>query len=139
LQGQGLVIDVCEGGLSRSEYLARCARAWLTWSPEGYGWECLRHYEASLCLSVPVLSPPGIARHCPLLDRVHALYYAPEGDGLRTAIVTALADKPALAAMAQAARALVLRHHTHARLIEHMLDAALAEVAAREAAAGSRA
>ena len=137
LQDQGLAIDVCEGGLSRSEYLARCARAWLTWSPEGYGWECLRHYQASLCLSVPVLSPPGIARHRPLVDRVHALHYAPEGDGLRTAMMTALADKAALAAMAQAARAHVLAHHTHARLIEYMLDAALAEVAARQAAIGS--
>ena len=80
------MVDVCEGGLSKGEYLRRCARAWLTWSPEGYGWECLRHYEASLCLSVPVLSPPGILRHFPLQDRVHAIYYAAEGSGLRDAI-----------------------------------------------------
>src|SRR5262249_31314552 len=45
LQGQGYAIDFCEGGLSRRDYLAHCARAWLTWSPEGYGWECFRHYE----------------------------------------------------------------------------------------------
>ena len=127
LQAEGFRVDVCEGGLSKSEYLARCARAWLTWSPEGYGWECLRHYEASLCLSVPVLSPPGIIRHFPLLDRVHAIYYRAEGDGLRDAIVGALTDKPRLEAMALAARAHVLCHHTQSRVVEHMLTVAIAE------------
>ncbi len=136
LQAQGYTVDVCEGGLSQSEYLARCARAWLTWSPEGYGWECLRHYEASLCLSVPVLSQPGIYRHRPLLDRVHAVYYPPEREGLRDAIVGALADKPALAAMAQAARAHVLAHHTHGRMVEYMLSAAMSEIEALSPADG---
>ena len=131
LRAQGYAVDVSEGGLSKSEYLARCARAWLTWSPEGYGWECLRHYEASLCLSVPVLSPPGIDRHFPLLDRVHAIYYPAEGDGLRDAMVGALRDKPELETMARAARAHVLRHHTHSKLIEHMLQTAAAEIATR--------
>jgi len=131
LQAEGYVVDVCEGGLSKGEYLERCARAWLTWSPEGYGWECLRHYEASLCLSVPVLSPPGILRHFPLQDRVHAIYYAAEGSGLRDAILGALADRPRLEAMAEAARAHVLRHHTHSKAIEHMLSVALGEIEAR--------
>jgi hypothetical protein len=124
LKEQGYRIDICEGGLSRREFLARCARAWLTWSPEGYGWECFRHYEASLCLSVPLLSPPGITRYCPLQDGVHAIYYPVEGDGLRDAVVAALANKPALIKMAQAARAHTLRHHTHLKVIEHILDSA---------------
>ena len=136
LQAHGYVVDVCEGGLSQSEYLARCARAWLTWSPEGYGWECLRHYEASLCLSVPVLNQPGIYRHHPLLDRQHAIYYPAEGQGLREAITAALADKPTLAVMAQAARAHALAYHTHDRMIDYMLDAAMAEIAARSASDG---
>lgn len=129
LQAEGYRIDVCEGGLPKSEYLARCARAWLTWSPEGYGWECLRHYEAGLCLSVPILSPPGILRHFPLLDGVHAIYYRAEGDGLREAILSALADKSRLEAMARAARAHVLRHHSHSKLVEHMLTVATGEAA----------
>lgn len=127
LAAQGYRIDICEGGLSKSDYLSRCASAWLTWSPEGYGWECLRHYEASLCRSVPVLSPPGIARYFPLREGVHAIYYPLEGDGLREAMIRALADKPALETMAQAARDHALRHHTHARGIEHMLNTALTE------------
>jgi len=133
LQAQGYVVDFCEGGLSKSEYLARCARAWLTWSPEGYGWECLRHYEASLCLSVPVLSPPGIDRHFPLLEHVHAIYYPAEGSGLRDAIVGALCDKPLLETMGRAARAHVLRYHTHLKVVDHMLRTAATEIATRTA------
>jgi hypothetical protein len=131
LQAQGYAVDFCEGGLSQDDYLARCARAWLTWSPEGYGWECFRHYEASLCLSVPVLNLPGILRHRPLLDGVHAVYYPVEGDGLRDAIVRALADKPQLAVMAQAARAHALRYHTHSAVAAHMLDVARAALEGR--------
>jgi hypothetical protein len=133
LQAQGYRIDVCKGGLSKREYLARCARAWLTWSPEGYGWECFRHYEASLCLSVPLLSPPGILRYRPLEEGVHAVYYSAEGEGLRQAIVAALADKAALMAMAQAARTHTLRHHTHSKVVEHILDSSRIAIQARRA------
>lgn len=128
LQAEGWRVDIAEGGLSMREYLARCARAWLTWSPEGYGWECFRHYEASLCLSVPVLSPPSIFRHQPLREGEHAIYYATEGDGLRSALTKALSSKLRLEAMASAAREHVLRHHTLARTVEHILGMTLTEI-----------
>jgi hypothetical protein len=121
LKAQGYAIDVGPGGLAQAEYLARCARAWLTWSPEGYGWECYRHYEASMCRSVPLVSQPTILRHRPLEDGVHALSYRPEAGGLGAAIVAALADKAALATMADAARAHALRFHTHLRACEYIL------------------
>ena len=128
LAAQGYAIDISPGGLSKTEYLARCARAWITWSPEGYGWECYRHYEASLCRSVPLLSQPTISRYRPLLDGVHALCYRPEAGCLREAIVAALADKAALAAMADQARAHALRFHTHLRSCEYILGTVLGEV-----------
>jgi len=131
LMAQGYRIDICEGGLSKHDYLTRCARAFLTWSPEGYGWECLRHYEASLCGSVPILSAPGVTRYFPLRDGEHAFIYPVEGNGLRDTIVGALGDKPRLARMAEAARAHALAHHTHRRGIEHMLEMALSLAAAR--------
>jgi hypothetical protein len=131
LQAEGLRVDIAEGGLSKQEYLARCARSWLTWSPEGYGWECFRHYEASLCLSVPVLSPPGIFRHYPLREGEHAIYYSAEGDGLRRAVTAALASKLRLEAMALAARDHVLRHHTLPKVVDHILGTALSEIEAR--------
>ncbi len=129
LAAQGYAIDVSPGGLSKTEYLARCSRAWLTWSPEGYGWECYRHYEASLCRSVPLLSQPTIFRYRPLLEGVHALCYRPEPGRLGEAIVAALADKAALAAMANAARAHALRFHTHLRSCEYILGTVLGEAA----------
>jgi hypothetical protein len=71
------------------------------------------------------MNQPGIFRYRPLLERVHAVYYPVEGNGLRDALDSALADKPTLAAMAAAARAHVLAHHTHARVVEYILDTAL--------------
>jgi len=126
LQSEGYVVDLAEPNLPLDEYLARCARAWLAWSPEGLGWDCFRHYEAAVCGAVPVLSRPTIYRHRPLQHGVHCVYYDVEGDGLRTAIVDALGDKARLSAMAQAARAHVLAHHTHRRLCEYVLETVLA-------------
>jgi hypothetical protein len=125
LVAAGYSVDICEGGLSKPEYIERCARAWLTFSPEGFGWECFRHYEASLCLSVPVLSPPSIARYQPLLEGVHAFTYPVEGDGLTAVVTRALQNKPQLAAMAQRAREHVMLHHTHNRICQHMLETGL--------------
>jgi hypothetical protein len=132
LQSEGYSVDACEGGLSKAAYLARCARAWLTWSPEGYGWNCFREYEASLCLSVPVKNQPGVLRYQPLQDHVHALYYPAEENGLHDTIVKALAHKPALEAISRAARAHVLGHHTHARVVDYILDTALDVIGAGE-------
>ena len=122
LRAEGYRVDICTGGLPRDEYFARCAAAWLTWSPEGYGWECHRHYEASLCRSVPVMNYPGILRHRPLVHGVHGFFYPLEGDALREVIVTALSDKPRLETMADEACRHARAHHTHARIVEHILS-----------------
>ncbi len=127
LRAEGYTIDLAEPDLSQAEYFARCARAWLTWSPEGYGWDCFRHYEAAVCGSVPVINNPTIYRYEPLLNGIHCIYYDVEGDGLKRAIVQALSDKRRLATMAQAARDHVLSHHTHRRLCEHIIETALLE------------
>jgi hypothetical protein len=37
LRTEGFRIDIQECGLSYNEYLARCARAWLVWAPQGCG------------------------------------------------------------------------------------------------------
>jgi hypothetical protein len=113
LAAQGYAIDVSPGRLSKTD-----------------GWECYRHYEASLCRSVPLLSQPTIFRYRPLLEGVHALCYRPEAGCLRDAIVAALADKAALAAMADAARAHALQFHTHLRSCEYILGTVLGEAAA---------
>jgi glycosyltransferase involved in cell wall biosynthesis len=112
LAAQGIVVDIPERRLSQEEFYERMSRAWLTWSPEGLGWECFRHYEAPLMGSVPVINTPTVARYHPLRDGEHALYYFPdEPHSLRDTIVSALADKDRLRRMATEARAQVLQYH----------------------------
>src|SRR5262249_50017700 len=106
----GIVVEISER-LPQAEFYRRCARAWLTWSPEGLGWDCFRHYEAAMCGSVPLINQPTIERHRPLLQGMHAIYYDVDEGGLTRAVLAALADKPRLEAMARAARAHVLEHH----------------------------
>jgi Glycosyl transferases group 1 len=126
----GIVIDISDR-LPQDEFYRRCARAWLTWSPEGLGWDCFRHYEAAVCGSVPLISQPTIERHRPLAQGIHAIYYDIEGDGLTRAVVAALADKPRLEAMSRAARAHVLAHHTPTALAHHIVRTSIDSVEPR--------
>jgi hypothetical protein len=116
----GVVIDIAER-LPQAEFYRRCARAWLTWSPEGLGWDCFRHYEAAACGSVPLISRPTIERHRPLCQGTHAVYYEVEEGGLTRAVISALTDKPRLERMGRAARAHVLDHHTPSALAAHIV------------------
>lgn len=116
LADSGVVLDIVERRIEHSEYIERMARAWLTWSPEGLGWDCFRHYEAPLVYTVPVVNSPTIVRYAPLQDGVHAIYYQPDESGsLGDRIMTALADKPRLRLIARAARAHVLKFHVRPR------------------------
>ena len=71
-------VDIADRRLSQTEYWKRMSQAWLTWSPEGLGWDCFRHYEAPLAGSIPVINSPTIVRYVPLIDGVHAFYYQPD-------------------------------------------------------------
>jgi hypothetical protein len=112
LAARGIVLDVAEGPLSFVEYTERMTRAWLTWSPEGLGWDCFRHYEAPLVHTVPVINSPTIVRYEPMLDGIHAVYYEPDDPtSLGDRIVAALADKGRLRQIAEDARSHVLKFH----------------------------
>jgi hypothetical protein len=113
LAAQNITLDIADGRLSREEYLLRMSRAWLAWSPEGFGWDCHRHYEAPLVSTVPVINQPDIVRYKPLVDGAHCFYYYPdEPDGLARVIIGALANKDRLRHMAAVGRKHVLAHHT---------------------------
>ena len=124
LAAQGVIVDLPADTLPRAEFYRRCAAARLVWSPEGLGWDCFRHYEALACGAVPLINHPSIDRHAPLIASVHALYYDPEPGGLTRAVMAALADKPALARIAEAGRAYVLEHHTPAALARYVVETA---------------
>jgi len=125
LANRGLKIDIVTERLSQPDFYRRMSQAWLAWSPSGLGWDCYRHYEAPQCLAVPVINYPTIARDQPLQDGVHAIYYAPEGDGLSYAIETALADKDRLKQIAIAGRAHVRANHAGFAFCERVLSLTL--------------
>jgi hypothetical protein len=126
LAAHGVRIDRPDQPLPPAEFYARCAAAWLVWSPEGLGWDCFRHYEAPACGSVPLINLPFIDRHQPLIGGEHAIYYDPEPGGLTRAALAALADKPALTRIAAAAQAHVAAHHTPEALARHIVETARA-------------
>lgn len=125
LKKSGLAVDIPDRPLPPAEYYQRCARAHITWSPEGYGWDCFRHYEAPACWSVPVINYPTIERYSPFVAGEHAFFYSPEPGGLTGAIQAALADKPNLARMAEAGRRHVLAHHSPASIARHVVETTL--------------
>lgn len=125
LRREGYIIDVPEQSLSLEEYLARCARAWLVWSPAGYGWQCFRTYESALCGSVPLLNRPTIAQCQPFIDGEQAYYYDIEQGGLSRVIRAALSDKDRLLIMAAEARSHVLAYHTPKQIAHYIAETTL--------------
>ena len=112
LAQEGYVVDMPAERLARPEFLARMGAAWLAWSPGGLGWDCARHYEAPLAGAVPLINDPTILRHRPLRDGAHCVFYRIEAGGLAEAARQALADKPRLRRMAEAAAEHVRVHHS---------------------------
>ncbi len=126
LAAEGVTVDIPDARLPPEQFYRRCAAAWLTWSPAGFGWDCFRHYEAAACGSVPLMPFPAIERHAPARDGDHAVFYDPTEGGLETAARRALADRDRLARMALAARAHAFRHHTPEAIATRIVDQALA-------------
>jgi len=123
LRREGYTIDVSDNALPLEEYLARCARAHLVWSPEGFGWQCFRTYEAAICGTAPLCSRPGVERYRPLIEGVHAIYYDVESGELTRTVKAALADPARLRAIGAAARKHVQAFHTPAAIARHIVDA----------------
>lgn len=122
LRAAGVTVDVPEGRLPLDAFMARCAKAWITLSPEGLGWDCYRHMEAAIAGSVPLVNAPTIDRYRPLeVDRHCLVYYPDEEARAVESVVAALADKERLHAMALAARAHALSNLTERAITEALL------------------
>ena len=135
LRAEGLAIDLHIPGpgvpaLPPDEFLRRCSQAWLVWSPEGAGWDCMRHYWAPMMNSVPLLNHPDTRRYLPLIDGVHAFYYGVEDSDLKRVVRLALGDKARLRQMARGGQAHVRPNHTHPALAEYLIAETLKSAAA---------
>ena len=122
LRQEGLSIDIIRERVPREEFMRRCAQAHIVWSPEGYGWDCFRHYEVALVGAVPLMQTPTIQRYAPLVDGEHALYYYVEGDHLAARVRQALQNRERLVAMGLAARQHVLRWHAHEAIGRYVIE-----------------
>lgn len=125
LAAEGFRIDLPEQNLPFDEYVKRLGAAWLASSPAGYGWDCMRHYEAAMAGTVALANYPTILRDEPFRDGEHCLFYAPEPGELAAAVRKALEDKPRLERIAEAARLHNDRHHTLIARAERVAVAAL--------------
>ena len=125
LQQQGYTVYLSTRRIDQQQFDELLSASWLSWSPEGSGWDCYRHYEACLAGSVPVINFPTIQRLAPLIHGVHCFYYAVEGDDLFQIVRAALTDKYLLREMALAAREHVLAHHTCNRVGDYVLAESL--------------
>jgi hypothetical protein len=125
LAARGIKVDIPEKRLPRDQFYRRMSRAWLAWSPSGFGWDCYRTGEAAQCLTVPVVNNPTVERHRPLLQGQHLIQYDIEGDGLVRAVENALADKDRLRQIAFAAREHVKAHLTLRPLAAHIIETGL--------------
>jgi len=126
LSDQGISVDMPDRRVSPDEFRQRMSRAWLTWSPEGLGWDCFRHYEALNCGSVPVINSPTIKRYQPLREGLHAFFYHAESGNLGNCVRGAISNKAKLQQMSMAGRAHVLQHHTQAALAHYIVNETLA-------------
>jgi hypothetical protein len=134
LKAEGYAIDIAYDRLPQEEFLRRCAQAYMVWSPEGFGWDCFRHYEVALVGSVPLMQTPTIYRYAPLQEGVHGLYYCVEEDGLAVRVRQALQQRARLVEMGMAARQHVLKWHTLDALSGYIIEETKRTLAAAPAA-----
>ncbi len=122
LAAEGVVVDIPQERLAFEEYLARMGRARLVVSPRGQGEHCYRHYEALLVGAVPVINNPDKPIYYELEDGVTALFYDPQGDGLREVVQGALADLDRLGRIAAAGSQLVESSHSKDVICQQILE-----------------
>jgi glycosyltransferase involved in cell wall biosynthesis len=131
LSRRGLRVVIPSASLPYPDFLVALARSWLVLSPEGYGWDCYRHYEACLAGSVPVINRPSYRRPLFLQHGVHCFYYDPGPGSLAELLLAVLANKDALMHIAETGRQHVLANHTRSAVARYILREIVGEKAFR--------
>jgi hypothetical protein len=121
LAERGARVLVPDKPLPYPAFMEALGRSWLVLSPEGYGWDCYRHYEACLASSVPLINRPRYPRHLYLEEGTHCFYYDADRDCIAARVVELLADKPKLSRMSEEGRRYVLANHTRSAVARYIL------------------
>jgi hypothetical protein len=121
----GFRVTATSQKFSDAEYLSLASRALVCWSPEGYGFDCFRTYEAAALGSVPLLKYPPIIQHARFRPDVDGLYYFHESSDLYAVLKACLSRSSELQEMGLRARENVRTHHRDSRLAEYMLHTLL--------------
>ena len=121
LAAQGVRVFIPDSPLSYPSFMEVLGRSWLVLSPEGFGWDCYRHYEACLAGSVPLINRPRFQRHLYLEEGTHCFYYDADRDCVATRVLELLTDKPKLARMSEEGRRYVLANHTRSAVGRYIL------------------
>ncbi|MES2709534.1 MAG: glycosyltransferase [Verrucomicrobiota bacterium] len=121
LKAEGFRVIATDQKFSKDEYYALVARSRLCWSPEGFGFDCYRTYEAAALGCAPVLKTPPIHQSHPYLHGESALYYRHESVDLYDVLKTALTGGRPLEEMGRAARIHTERHHCSSRVVDYMM------------------
>lgn len=127
LSSEGYRLKIVESHLPFEEYLWLMSRSWLTLSPQGYGYNGFRHYEAMLVGSLPLInrSDPPIVNDFRHGDNCF-LYSMARGD-LLDVIRSALTNKGRLLQMAVALRNQVIENHSIRAVGSYLLQQVLQE------------
>jgi hypothetical protein len=133
LHSQGYRVVSSDRRVSFQEYQRLTARSWLILSPQGFGYNGFRHYEAMLLRSVPVINLPDPPVCHDFVDGENCLLYGPSQ--LRDTLLRALADRHRLQQMIAANRDFALAHHSFDAVGRYIVGEILAAAGASSAAA----
>lgn len=122
LKAEGYNVVALDHKLSRRRYFALLATSHLCWSPEGFGFDCYRTYEAAALGVVPVLKHPPIVQHQPLEEGGSAIYYRHETQDFYEKVKRALDDRRRLIAMGEAAREHIRTFHLSSRVAAAVVE-----------------
>lgn len=122
LRDSGFIVYIPADRLSYQEYLRNLSRSWIVLSPEGYGWDCYRHYEAGFAGSVPLINYPSYRRNLFFREGIHCVYYNADTECVANKVRALLKNKADLLRIGAEARRHVLRYHTRSGVARSILE-----------------
>jgi len=122
LRDEGYQVVASEEKFPRKRYYDLLSRSLICWSPEGFGFDCYRTYEAAALGAAPLLKHPPILQYQPFEEGKNGLYYRHEAADLYDRLKAALEDRERLRAMGERAREHVERRLCGSRISDDLVE-----------------